>query len=185
MKLLRNTFLFSILSLLFLSSCKKNSDSSSNNSPAGNYFKLNTDTRTLGQIPSTKITLSNAAYTGPNEWQLALGIKTDCYKIAGLNNDEFEIYVDIWDNQLLKSEYNISAGFSGGGSTPGPSGTASIGMRPFKIGGSGLTFFDAQSGKINVTKDASGKLKSVEFLNIPLSPYNGTAFTASGRFTVN
>lgn len=184
MKLLRHTFLFIILSLVLLS-CKKNSDTGSNNNPQGNYFKLNSDTRTLGQIPSTKITVGNGPWTGPDEWQLSLGIKTDCYKIAGLNNDEFEVYVDIWDKQLLKTEYNISAGFSGGGSTPGPSGTASIGMRPFKIGGSGLTFFDAQSGKINITKDASGKLKSVEFLNIPLSPYNGTPFTASGRFTVN
>ncbi len=185
MKLFKLTVLFSILSLLLLSSCKKNNDKDSSNNPSGNYFKLNSDTRALGQIPSSKITMDNAAYTGPNEWQLALGIKTDCYKIAGLNNDEFEIYIDIWDNQLLKTEYNISAGFSGGGSTPGPSGTASIGMRPFKIGGSGLTFFDAQSGKITITKDVSGKLKSVEFLNLPLTQYNGTEYEASGRFTVN
>ena len=181
MRHFKHTFLFSIIWLLLLTSCKKNSDTN----PQGNYFKLNSDTRTLGQIPSSIITIDNGAYINPDEWQLALGIKTDCYKIAGLNNDEFEIYIDIWDNQLLKAEYNISAGFSGGGSTPGPNGTASIGMRPFKIGGSGLTFLDAQSGKITITKDANGNLKSVEFSNLPLKDLNQVSYTASGRFAVD
>lgn len=184
MKLLKHIYLFLFLTLLLFSSCKKN-DNNSDNNPLGNYFKLNNDTRKLGEIPNSKITMDNAAYTRPDEWQLALGIKTDCYEIAGLKNDEFEIYIDIWDNKLTKTEYNISAGFSGGGSTAGPSGTASIGMRPFKIGGSGLAFLDALSGKIKISKDANGNLKSVEFINLPLSEYNGTAFTASGRFTVN
>lgn len=180
MRNFKSFFLFSIFSLLVFS-CSKSKD----NKPNGNYFKLNNDMRTLEQIPSSTITVDNGAYTNPDEWQLAMSIKNDCSQIAGLNNGEFEIYIDIWDKGLTKTEYNISAGYSGGGSDPGPSGTASIGMRPFKIGGSGLTFLDAQSGKITIIKDVNGNLKTVDFSNLPLKDLNGNSYTASGSFTVN
>jgi hypothetical protein len=176
--------LLTILSLALITSCKKDNGTNSD-TPQGNYFKLNSDTRNLAAIPSTKITVNNGAWTNPDQWQLSLGIKSDCYKIAGLNNDEFDIFINIWDKNLTKTEYELVPGYSAGGSSAGPFGKASIGMRPYKIGGSGLTFFDAQSGKITITKDASGKLKSVEFSNLPLNQYSGASYTTSGRFSVN
>lgn len=174
---MKKTLLFIVLFGTLLS-CKKSSTNTDTNS--GNYLTLNADTRQLGTIPSSAITMTNAAYSSPDEWQLSLGIKTACYKIAGLNNDEFEVYIDIWDKNLLQTEYTIVPNTGSG--TPGK---ASLGMRPFRIGGSGLTWFDGLSGKIVITKDATGKLKSVEFNSIPLSQYNSNSYTTSGKFVLS
>lgn len=168
---------------VLLSQCKKASDDAGL-SDTGSYLIMNGDKRDLGAIPSADISMNNGAWKNPDQWQLSLGIKTACLKIAGLNNDRLEVYVNIWDNKLIKSEYSLVPGNSAGG-TAGPKGSASIGIRPFKIGGTGgLTFFDAQSGKIAITKDNNGKLKTVSFVDIPLSPYNMQAYTISGRVEV-
>ena len=102
-----------------------------------------------------------------------------------MDNGRLEIYIDIWDKSFLKSEYNLVAGYSGGGSTSGPKGTASIGIRPFKSSGTGgLTFFDATSGKITITKSNTGSLTSVTLTDVPLSLYNSQSYKVSGRFEV-
>ena len=160
--------------LIVLYACKKDSDTASS---SGSFITLNNDTRQLGIIPSASITITNAAFNSPDEWQLSVGIKSACYKIAGLNNDEFEVYVDIWDKKLLKSEYTIVPYTK-------TSGTASLGIRPYKIGGSGLTWFDGLSGKIRITKNSAGKLASVEFTQIPLTTFNSQSYTVSARIIV-
>lgn len=181
---MKKSFIAIFLCSLLLTNCKKRADSSDDTNK-GCYITLNEDKRELGVIPSADITMNNGAWSSPDQWQLSLIIRTKCKQIAGLNNDKFEVYINIWDNKLLKGEYNLVPGYSGGGSSGGPKGTASIGLRPFKIGGTGgLTFFDAMSGKISITKDANGMLKTVSFVNIPLSPYNIRLYTMSGRIEV-
>jgi hypothetical protein len=126
-------FLFgTIISFIFLK-CNKSSDSSGNINK-GNFIIINNDKRDLGVIPNADVTIDNGAWSNPDQWQLAIAVKSGCSKIAGLDNGRLEIYINIWDKSLLKSEYNLVAGYSGGGSS-GPKGTASIGIRPFKSSG--------------------------------------------------
>lgn len=180
---MKKSFIVIFLCSLFLTNCKKGSGPIDDVNK-GCYITLNEDKRELGVIPSSDISMNNGAWTSPDQWQLSLVIKTKCKQIAGLNNDRFELFVNIWDNRLLKSEYDLVPGYSGG-SSGGPKGTASIGIRPFKMGGTGaLKFFDAMSGKITITKGDNGKLKTVTFVNIPLSEYNGQAYEITGRIEV-
>ena len=175
-----------ILLSVLLFACKKDNTSSTQTN-ATNYLILNGDRKELGTMPTSQITVGNASWNNPDEWQLSVSIKNACYQIGGLNNGDFEVFIDIWDKNLLQSDYNIVPGLSGGGSTAGPTGTASMGMRPHVIGGGGLAWLDARSGSIHITKDNSGKLKSAEFINIPLSDSRNTqtTHTASGNFTLS
>lgn len=177
--------IIAIFAISFLSLKCSKSSGSSGNSNKGNYITINSDKRDLGVIPNTDVTINNGAWSNPDEWQLSIAVKTGGSKIAGLDNSRLEIYIDIWDKDLLKSEYNLVPGYSGGSSSGGPKGTASIGIRPFKSSGTGgLTFFDATSGKITITKNNMGSLTSVTFADVPLSPYNSQSYKLSGRFEV-
>jgi hypothetical protein len=172
-----------VISFLFLK-CSKSSNSSGSTNK-GNYITINGDKRDLGIIPNSDVTIDNGAWSNPDEWQLAIAVKTGCNKIAGLNSGRLEIYINIWDKSLLKTEYDLVPGYSGGGSTGGPKGKATIGIRPFKSGGTGgLNFFDAMSGKITITKNSTGALTSVTLTDIPLSTYNSQSYKISARFEV-
>ena len=175
---MKNTFkillAFCIL-MTSMSSCKKDST-------PGNFLKLNEDKRNLDPMPSTKAMVSNDFWSTPGQDQLSIKIKSDCFKIAGLNNDTVDVWIIIYDDYLTKAEYDLTPGYLNGS---GPSGKATLGIRPHENGGTGaLTLFDGQSGKIRIKKDEYGFLTSVEFQNIPLNAYNGKSFTTSGRFTL-
>lgn len=168
---MKKTFFLLILSVLFLSCKKDNTDSKLND----NYVKIDNDTRSLGTISSGDIEYSSAAWSAPDQWQFVVDIENKCDNIKGLKNNKLRLYFDIWDKKLLKTEYNIDL--------PQVEGTASIRMDI--LGGNNLDLvFGSELGKkLYITKDDSGRLKSVRFFDLKMGD-SRYIFTVSANLTI-
>lgn len=167
---MKTKYLFILMLLLFILSCKKDEESVS----SGNFIEVNGDKRII-DATNEKVTFEYGTWGEPG-WQYTLTDNQFSTGIAGLPNNNLKIIITIWDNNLTKSSYVIVDN-----SDNAPTGYAQAYMELSKSSGAILDKLRSKANSGNVKYSVANSIKTVEFSNIKLFDAAGTSYTVSGR----
>ncbi|MBL7697491.1 MAG: hypothetical protein JNK79_05015 [Chitinophagaceae bacterium] len=147
---------FSLFVILIFAACKKSSDNPT--PPAGNYIKIDSDTRELGDVPGTDVSYVEADY--PDGPLLAVGITKKVANIDGSKNEYLIMSIALFEGGVSNTEYKIE---NVANHSPSSS-SITITLHGNEIN-AGMT---GKAGKLYVTRDESNKIKSFKFENIQM-----------------
>lgn len=151
-------------------SCKKGEETIS----SGNFIEINGDRRIV-DASNSNVILEYGTWGEPG-YQFSMTDKQFSTGIAGLPNNNLNVIITIWDNNLSKSNYVIVDS-----SDNEPTGYAQAYMELSKTSGAILNRFRSKVNSGSVKYSLINSIKTVEFSKIKLVDDGGTSYTVSGR----